>query len=283
MKKNKKWLFLIVAGVLLLIWMAWGNTALELNEYSIQSKNLPDAFDGFRIVQISDLHNAEIGKQNETIIKMTEEAKPDIIVLTGDLVDSRRTDVKIAIEFVKQVVEIAPCYYVTGNHESAISEEAYAELEQGLIQAGVMVLHNEMISIERGEQSISLAGVDDPWFTDVYDRGKHTLSSERIKGLFSEEGFQILLSHRPELFQVYVNANVDLVFSGHAHGGQFRFPFVGGVYAPHQGIFPEYDAGLFSKDETNMLVSRGIGNSIFPLRINNRPEVVVVELRSKIQ
>ena len=102
--------------------------------------------------------------------------------------------------------------------------------------------------------------------------------SDYIEELFTEDDFQILLSHRPELFQEYVDAEVDLVFSGHAHGGQFQLPFIGGVVTPNQGFFPEYDSGLYTSGSVSMVVSRGVGNSIIPLRINNRPEVVLIEL-----
>ena len=94
----------------------------------------------------------------------------------------------------------------------------------------------------------------------------------------TESSYIILLSHRPELFESYVSCNIDLVLSGHAHGGQFRLPFIGGLIAPDQGIFPKYDAGLFTNGSTNMIVSRGLGNSIIPIRFNNRPEVIVIEL-----
>jgi predicted MPP superfamily phosphohydrolase len=100
----------------------------------------------------------------------------------------------------------------------------------------------------------------------------------KLDELISEEEFTLLLSHRPEMFDTYVEKDVDLVFSGHAHGGQFRIPFVGGVFAPNQGLFPKYDSGIYSEGNTTMVVSRGIGNSAFPFRINNRPEVILVEL-----
>lgn len=135
-----------------------------------------------------------------------------------------------------------------------------------------------MISIEQEGKNISLGGIDDSLFASKHYDISYSNLSDYIEELFTEDDFQILLSHRPEKFQEYVDAGVNLVFSGHAHGGQFRLPFVGGLVAPNQGLFPEYDAGLFSEDGTNMMVSRGIGNSIIPIRFNNRPEVILVEL-----
>ena len=272
MKKNKKWkwLSLLAVAIVLISWIVWGNTALEINEYQIKSNKIPDSFHGFRIAQVSDLHNTEIGTENVNLLEMLKNAKPDIIVITGDTIDSYHTDVEVSLEFVEKAVEIAPCYYVTGNHESRLSKEVYLDFEEKMKDYGVQVLHYEAVLTEREGECIALAGIDDPSFASGY--------RNHIKELFEAENFQILLSHRPELFATYVEAEVDLVFSGHAHGGQFRLPFIGGLIAPHQGLFPKYDSGLYEEDGTHMLVSRGIGNRIFPFRFNNRPEVIVVEI-----
>ena len=273
-----KYLFFLVARVGLIIWIAWANTAIELNEYQIKSEELPENFEGFRIVQVSDLHNTEIGEENTKLLKLIENAKPDIIVITGDTVDSYHTDVEVSLRFVEKAVRIAPCYYVTGNHEARFSKEFFQSFEEKLKEYGVQVLHDESVMLEKDGEYILLAGLDDPTFASNHEGIRYSNLSSHIKELFSEEGFHVLLSHRPELFETYVEADVDLVFSGHAHGGQFRLPFVGGIVAPNQGFFPEYDAGLFLEDGTNMVVSRGIGNSIIPVRFHNRPEVIVVEL-----
>lgn len=279
--KRKKWLILLAISIVLIIWTAWGNTALGLSTYTIESEKIPQSFDGFRIAQVADLHNAEMGEGNKKLLEMLKKAEPDIIVITGDLIDSRRTDIEVALQFVEQAVEIAPCYYVTGNHESRLAKQAYQEFETAMCQSGVQVLHDEEVVVERDGYSISIVGVDDISFAQRYGRTGCVGESNKLRELFSATEYKILLSHRPELFPIYVDANVDLVFAGHAHGGQLRFPFIGGIFAPNQGFFPEYDAGVFRKDGTNMVVSRGIGNSIFPLRFNNRPELIVVEL-SKI-
>ena len=276
--KRKKCLILLVISIVFIIWIAWGNTALELTVHQIKSKKIPESFAGFRIVQVSDLHNTEMGDGNKKLLEMLKKAEPDVIVITGDLIDSRRTDIDVALRFVEQAVEIAPCYYVTGNHESRLTKQEYQEFENAICESGVHVLHGEEVILERDGHSISLAGIDDPSLMKRYQSGEASLSSNGLSKLFSNTEFRILLSHRPELFPIYVDANVDLIFSGHAHGGQFRFPFVGGIFAPNQGIFPAYDAGVFVEGNTHMVVSRGIGNSIFPLRFNNRPEVIAVEL-----
>ena len=157
----------------------------------------------------------------------------------------------------------------------------YEELNMGLTEAGVTVLENQKIQITRNGESITLMGIQDPSFrTDYLFGDAEIVSRQALSELQNEsDGFTVLLSHRPELFDVYVDTGIDLVFSGHAHGGQFRLPFIGGLVAPNQGLFPKYDAGRFNEDNTTMIVSRGVGNSIIPLRINNPPEIVVVELK----
>ena len=200
-----------------------------------------------------------------------------MIAITGDFVDSNRTDVEIAIQLASQLTEIAPCYYVTGNHEAWIDEQYY-ELEKGLIGENVVVLHDDVIQLTKGSETIQIAGLDDPDFTERDTYIQDSMVQTKISNLSLLDEYCILLSHRPELFEEYVSEEVDLVLSGHAHGGQFRVPFVGGIIAPDQGLFPEFDAGKYSKNHTTMIVSRGIGNSIIPVRINNRPEIVIVEL-----
>ena len=258
-----------------------GNTALELNTYTISSERLPEAFDGYRIAHVSDLHNAELGKDNEKLLNMLREAKPDIIAITGDLIDSRHTDIDIALQFTKAAMEIAPCYYVTGNHEARVSE--YDELKAGLIEQGVVVLEDATTEISLDGDTIILTGVNDPSYqTDYLFGDSETVMNGKLQEISdAENGFTVLLSHRPELFEIYADNNMDLVLSGHAHGGQFRLPFIGGIVAPNQGLFPKYDAGLYIEENTNMVVSRGIGNSILPFRFNNRTEVIMIDLQNK--
>ena len=282
--KKKKFIFLAVAAavlVALVIWIAWGNTALELNTYTISSSKLPQSFDGYRIAHVSDLHNAEMGKDNEKLLTILRDADPDMIAITGDLIDSRSTNVEIALNFIREAVKIAPCYYVTGNHEARVNE--YGELKAGMEAAGVTVLEGVRTENSMEGETITLIGVNDPSYqTDYLFGDSETVMNTKLEELHSEkDGYTILLSHRPELFDTYADHGIDLVLSGHAHGGQFRLPFIGGVVAPNQGLFPEYDAGMYTEGNTNMLVSRGVGNSFLPFRINNRPEVILIELQAK--
>ena len=280
MKGNWKIILPIIVAIILVlvVWIRWGNTALEINEYKIVSNSVPQNFHGFRIAQVSDLHNAEFGEGNSKLIQLLSQTEPDIIVLTGDLIDSRQTDIEIALAFAREAMKIAPVYFVSGNHEARVIE--YEDLKMGLSEAGVNVLENQIVEITREGESITLMGIDDPSFQESYLFGdSEGVAKQAIETLLRvSDGYTVLLSHRPELFELYVETGMDLVFSGHAHGGQFRLPFIGGLVAPNQGFFPKYDAGLFSEENTTMIVSRGVGNSIVPLRFNNRPEIIVVML-----
>ena len=281
MNRKKRVLFVVVfVLVVLIVWTLWGNTALEVNEYEVVSDRIPQDFEGFRIAQVSDLHNAEFGEGNEKLIQLLSQTDPDVIVITGDLIDSRHTDIEIALDFARQAVKIAPVYYVSGNHEARVRE--YEDLKMGLAEAGVVILENQKVQITREGESITLMGIGDPSFQEDYLFGdSESVARQAIEDLQNEsDGYTILLSHRPELFDLYVDTGMDLVFSGHAHGGQFRLPFVGGLVAPNQGFFPKFDEGRFTEENTTMIVSRGVGNSIIPVRFNNRPEIVLVTLRN---
>lgn len=276
---------LLLAGAALaalICWLAWGNRALTVTHLTVEGDQIPAPFSGFRIAQVSDLHNAQFGPDNQDLLALLDAEDPDLIVLTGDLVDSRRTDLEVAISFGTRAAQIAPTYFVPGNHEARLSGEDYADLKQGLEAGGVTVLENRLETLERQGARITLAGVYDPGFyTDYMMRNTGLVMGTLLSGLeLEEQQFTVLLSHRPELMDTYAAHPVDLVFAGHAHGGQVRLPGIGGVAAPGQGLFPKYDAGRFSLNGTQMVVSRGLGNSIFPLRVNNRPELVVAELKA---
>ncbi len=265
-KLNKKIICIFLLFFFFFLWMIWGNETLKVSEYIVESENLPKTFSGFKIAQVSDLHDAEIGKNNKKLISALKKASPDIIAITGDLVDCNRPNVELSLEFIKQAVEIAPCYYATGNHEAWLTDEDFSKLENGLLEYGVNILRGKSVFLEKGEEKILISGMEDSDFALKNQKAPSShMSVETIKALSDFDGYKILLSHKPEYFENYVEADVNLVLSGHVHGGQFRIPFIGGVYSPDQGFFPEYDSGMYTDDGTNMIVSRGIGNSLIPL------------------
>lgn len=273
---------IILLLLIVVIWTIWGNTALMLSSVTIFSNRVPSAFSGFRIAHVSDLHNAEFEKGNSELLQMLSDNAPDMIVITGDLVDARHTDIGIALEFAKEAVQIAPVYYVTGNHEASLPQ--YEELRTGLEVCGVVVLEDKAVQLERNGEKMMLLGLSDPNFTiksDMFGEVSAMISTKPGSLMEAENSYTILLSHRPELFDTYVNCGIDLVLSGHAHGGQFRLPLIGGLIAPNQGLLPKYDAGVFTDGNTNMVVSRGLGNSIIPFRFNNCPEIVLIELSTE--
>ena len=281
MKTKKKFIVLaaiVAILILLIIWIAYGNTDLEIYKYNVKSEDIPSEFDNFRIVQISDLHNAEFGENNEKLLLMLKQADADIIAITGDMIDSRNTDIDVAISFAQKAVNIAPVYYVNGNHESRVLGE-YEKLKQGLTDAGVTILENSSADITIGDEAITLIGINDPTFRMdiVDDTMEQNIAHQLVNVIPDNDNYKVLLAHRPEYFDVYAG-NVDLILSGHAHGGQFRIPFIGGLVAPGQGFFPEYYEGSHIKENTEMIVSRGRGNSIILFRINNKPEIIVAEL-----
>lgn len=279
--KKRRTVLIVVLAILaaLFLWLQWGNTSLQTTHIRLQSTKIPISFNGFTIVQVSDLHNAEFGRGQRRLLDAIRKASPDLIAVTGDQIDAHHTDVGKAMEFINGAVRIAPVYYVTGNNEAETG--AYAALQEQMIDAGVVLLRNTGIEIDHEGGSILLLGLDDPDFTTMGDSAQDSavVVDAELKKIPRTGGrYTILLSHRPELLDVYAANGIDLVLSGHAHGGQIRLPFVGGLVAPDQGLFPRYTQGVYTEDQTSMVVSRGLGNSVFPLRINDRPELMVIAL-----
>lgn len=257
--------------LLLLGFCYYENHHLVVTQYVYQSEKVPESLSGYRIVQLSDLHNAVFGRQNQKLIQKVQALDPDMIVLTGDIVDSNRTRIDVALMAVEKLADICPVYYVTGNHEYWLSSSQYEKLICGLSDAGAVVLDNESVSIGPDEDvSFSLIGVDD------LRLGDGTLA-ELVSSARSDQ-LTIVLAHEPQYFNNYVQGAADLVLTGHAHGGQVRLPIIGGVIAPDQGFFPEYTQGQFRRAATTMIVSRGLGNSVVPVRLFNDPEIVLVQL-----
>lgn len=280
-KKTRRWIAAIAAAAVLSLlgWaLVWGNTALVTADVLVCSNGIPEAFDAYRIVQISDLHDAQIGENNEKLIAMTAETEPDCIVLTGDFVDSSRFHPERSLSVAESLVKIAPVYYVSGNHEAILPDEDYQALTDELRALGVCVLEDESAELTRDGQSIRLIGLTDIGFHPGTLVEKKDALRTALSALLPEDEFSVTLAHRPELMDVYTECGAPLVLSGHAHGGQIRLPGIGGLIAPGQGLFPKYTEGKYEENGTTLVVSRGIGNSVLPLRVNDRPQIVVVQL-----
>lgn len=278
--RKRRMLGLFLALIILIgVWIYWGNTTILINRIEIHNPKIPNSFNNYKIAHISDLHNHDW--KNQLIDKLKKES-PDIIVITGDIIDSRRTNEYLALVFLIEAKEIAPIYYVAGNHEAR--HNYYPKFKIEMENLGVHVLDNKSVMLNKNGEEIKLLGIDDPSFTkknEILSTNSDILK-HHIKNMDDGfEGFKILLAHRPEFFQSYKESGMDLIFSGHAHGGQVRLPLIGGIVAPGQGFLPKYDSGLYKEDDSQLVVSRGLGNSIIPIRINNNPELIIIRLYSK--
>jgi predicted MPP superfamily phosphohydrolase len=280
-KLIKYFVFLIIA----VLFLYYQNNSIVVSNINLEFDKLSQGLEGLRLVQISDLHNKEFGKNQNRLAAKIKKADPELILITGDIIDSKKYDEKPALELIDEISKIAPVYYVTGNHEFLSGK--FNSLEKKLQERGVRILRDSGESIERGRDSLEIIGVDDPALkldTQYQYQGESKILLEKLQKALegSEEGsFKILLSHRPELVSVYAEKNIDLTFTGHAHGGQFRFPFVGGIIAPNQGLLPKYTSGSYKEGNSVMIVNRGLGNSIIPQRIFNRPEIIAVKLNKR--
>lgn len=280
-KRRKKRRWLIAAGViifllLLFIWLMYDSSAnLQVSRYEAASEKLPESFDGFTIVQLSDLHGAQFGSDGTALAKKVRELEPDMIALTGDFVTDEG-DLDAVRQLVSELSEICPVYFVSGNHEfgSGLAQK----VRQIMTDAGVKYLSNEFVSIDRGEDSIILGGVEDPLaYADMIDPPELA----RRMNEADPAAFKVLLGHRNYWMEEYPDLPVDLILSGHAHGGLVRIPGVGGVIGTDRSLFPDYDAGEYDNGAYTLIVSRGLGNSVPVPRLLNRPEIVVVTLRTK--
>lgn len=240
--------------------------------YKIKINGLPDSFSGFRIVQLSDLHGRELGKDSERLLEHITSQLPDIIVLTGDIADET-TDMSVLERLIPKLVAIAPVFYVSGNHEwGAKKIDAMSAI---LEESGAVYLRNEFTTLVKSGEEIVLCGVEDP--NSWSDMTTPDELVERVRAEYPESPV-ILLGHRNYWADKYPELDVSLIFCGHGHGGIIRLPFVGGLISTDHTLFPEYDAGVFEVGSYKMVVSRGLGDTIPMPRILNRPEVVTVIL-----
>ena len=254
----------------------------DVTHHQYCSRLVLQVFNGFTIVQVSDLHNRCFGGGPEEIAAVLRAQQPDLIAITGDLIDRKYPDIEAAIAFTRLAVAIAPVYFVPGNHE--FRSKQYHTLRPRLIAAGVRVLCDASETVEKGGARFVIAGLRDPaystdssGYTDAETLAEREAALRRL--LPDGNAFYVLLSHRPEFFDLYVRCGAHLVLCGHAHGGQVRLPVIGGLYAPGQGLFPRYTSGTYCRFDTTMIVSRGLGGKFVHLRVFNRPELVVVKLK----
>lgn len=281
MRLRRVLLPILLILILLTVFLLYDScTRIVTTEYTLQYPNLPDSFDGFRIVVLSDVHAAVFGENNSKLIPLVADAAPDMIAVIGDLIDKYEPgaegQLKIAQELVVELVRIAPVYFVTGNHEW--DSKAITPLLSMLRENGVTVLRNQYVKLEAGSGVILLAGTDDP--NGPADMIK---PDEFVGNMYEKEGrlFTVMLEHRNNHLEMYNRLGVDLVLSGHAHGGIIRLPFTDGLIGPNREFLPSYTNGMYAMGGTNMVVSRGIGNHTGWPRFLNNPHIVVAVLRAE--
>jgi len=305
-RKPKMLILILILIAILVLYLWWGNNSITITKINYTNPKIPKEFAGFRIVQISDLHN----KKFNNLIAQISSCHPNIIIITGDLIDRSCKNLTPTLELLQKAKRIAPIYYVSGNHEA--DNPLYSTLKTEMLTLGINLLDNAKTYLA---PNFALLGLQDIDFTiesslrahgknyksiksngawqsiamsRVQFKKKNCVSNSTFTSHFSlltphlnSSDFQILLTHRPEFFDIYAESGIDLIFSGHAHGGQFRLPLIGGLYSPDQGIFPKLTSGTHTKNGSTMVVSRGLGSSSrFPLRLFNRPEIIVCVIAS---
>lgn len=274
MKKIRRLLALLALFALAAGFVYWQNFTLQVEPVELFFESLPPQFDGLRVAELSDLHGRSFGKNNVRLLRTLQKARPDMICICGDLFDEK-TDLTMLEPLLTGLTDIAPVYYVTGNHEWQVKN--LRKILQKMRAWGVTVLENEGRVLSRGGAEMVVAGVHDP--CGPYDM---KTPAALVRELRSAQGndFILMLSHRNDELAMWSQLGVQLVLSGHCHGGVVRLPFVGGVFGTRRELFPEYDAGVYRQDGTTLFVSRGLGYTNVHFRLFNRPHVPIMILRS---
>lgn len=266
-KKSRRpfYIVLSVLAVILIVSLIFSNSYIDVERVTVRSADIPENFDGAKIVLLSDYHN-QSENFGDRLISIVKEADPDYIFITGDIVDRIKTNVPRAESFLEKVSEVAPCYLIWGNHEKSIPSSDLEKLKSTAELYGITILEGEAVRLQREDEFVSLTG--NYYYYDYPP---------------CDADFNIWLNHFPENFEPIVKQTkedgnqVDLMFSGHAHGGLIRLPFLGGVIG-HSGLFPDYTSGLYEHEGSYMVVSRGLGNSGNLPRLYSTFHVVICEL-----
>lgn len=281
----------IIGGLVLLLiglgFLYWSDKSVILTNYKLKSDKLPPNVKKIRIAHVSDLQSQYFGRGQKNIINIVKNSQPDFIVFTGDLLDRNHTNFEAAFTLMEGLVKIAPVYYVNGNHEFVLPEKSMNEFYKKLESAGVNILFDRVsrFEIKKGSK-ICIAGISEKtlYESKFFGSGEHNFSSEPIEKLvqkieaqLSSEELNIMLVHEPQYLEHYDNLKTDFIFAGHAHGGQIRL-FGQGLFSPGQGFFPRLTSGINCHNHSKMVISRGLGNSTFPFRVFNRPEIVLTEI-----
>lgn len=302
----KKEIFVII---LIIIFLILGiniilNNWITTTRYTIQNNKINNDLNGYRIVQISDVHSIRNENKKEKVIEKVKKENPNMIFVTGDLIDTdyyseqnsmyQQGEIKqiekFTLDFMKELSNIADVYFIYGNHELILLDDPVNnEFVTALDELGITILNNKLDTMQINNTTINLVGLQDP--STLYKDKKYAYignNKEKTKSIlddliknnddFNNDNFTILLAHRPEFFDLYSNYDVDIAFTGHTHGGLIRLPIIRGIYSRAEGIFPKYSVGKYNKEKFTMIINGGIGYSEIPIRIFNQPEIVVTTL-----
>lgn len=290
MYMKKKIIIMIIIGIICIPFLSIviDHYMFTVSHYTVQNNKIPKTFEGYKILQLSDLHSKNFGSENTLILQKIQNEKPDIVVMTGDMINQSDVDFTVFLKLATKIAQIYPSYYIVGNHEQNMKAEKRDALLASLKESNVTILDNEKVTLQKGDESIDLYGL---WYHLRYYKNANNeytkdieLNADYIQNLIGEsqaDRYQILLTHNPLYFNAYTEWGANLVLSGHIHGGIARIPFIGGILSPEITFFPEYDAGIFEQKNTTMIVNRGLGYGAIPIRIFNMPEISVITLKSE--
>lgn len=277
---------LLLAALLLVVLCKYYNQALQCEYYTVTDAQVPEEFDGMRIVLISDLHEHQFGKENEKLLQRILEQKPDCVMIAGDLlIKGTQLRAYTIMEFLKKLCQEVPVYYAPGNHEEYLERECdegvYEEYLDNLEKIGVKYLANQTVEIKKNGAKLFVTGLhlQKKFFAKFYE--KVSLEKEDIEKLLGKkrEGYEILLAHNPTYFPVYSQWGANLVLSGHVHGGIIILPFIGGLISTTYQLLPKYDFGKFQEGDATMILSKGLGVHTIKVRLFNKPEIAVITLQ----
>lgn len=287
----------VLAGSLALVGgyciYSYNTNEIEILSYIIENDKIPPEFNDFNIVQISDLHSKSFGKNNKKLLEKIDSLNPDAIFITGDLVDGDSKNYYVALDLIDKLCEKYKVFHIIGNHEQKAlikrNRELYIKYFEELSKKSIINLDNDVVKIERNNRYLNVYGLTIPldyytYFFKNYKEKKLELEANFMEsklGILNQSDYNILLVHTPFFFEEYSKWGADLVLAGHVHGGIIRVPYLGGLLSPNREFFPEYDFGKYNKDKSTMLLSKGLGGAKIFMRINCRPEVVKITLKSK--
>ena len=287
MKKIKVFISVIVV-VLITVYI--GNNSIKISEYNIENSKIPDEFNNMKILQLSDLHSKKFGKDNSYLVKKINEINPDIVVMTGDMMNSKGDDGEVLINIIKKLGNKYHIYYIVGNHEQILESndsELFKNYLDKLVDLKVKVINNDKIELKKEKSVINLYGmwINLRYYVDKTNNNQKdiTFNDETVNQILktSDKGsFNLLITHNPLYFEAYSKWGADLTLAGHIHGGIINIPFVGGVLSPEKKLFPKYYGGDYVFNNSNMIVNRGLGNEGYLIRVFNRPEMSVINLKN---